>query len=141
MLPILLSAVIAASAIALAVDGAVLEAQGGRTIGQRAEAAERLYRLTRGDAPRHLTDAELDKIAALLGSRDDVVRLWAASTIGNLGPRGKRFTPQLLIALSQVNCLPVDLSSEPAIRAALERVRSPPPPRTCQRRQHPLPAQ
>jgi len=98
----------------------------GPTIGvssTRIETAERLPHLTKKINPNEVDDQTLADLVSLLDTWDDAVRREVAVSLGNLGPRAKAAAiPKLLEILPEVDCLWVDISSEDAIRLALERL-------------------
>jgi HEAT repeat protein len=98
----------------------------GPTIGvssTRIETAGRLPHLTKKINPNEVDDQTLADLVSLLDTWDDAVRREVAVSLGNLGPRAKAAAiPKLLEILPEVDCLWVDISSEDAIRLALERL-------------------
>lgn len=109
----------------------------GPTIGisnARSEAAEQLPLLTKRMDPTQVDDQTLGDLVSLLDTWDDSVRAQVAASLGNLGPRARAAAaPKLLEILPEVDCLAVDLSSEGAIRSALERMgETPPSPPVCE---------
>ena len=109
----------------------------GPTIGisnARADAAEALIDLTKKIKPNEIDDQTLADLVSLLDTWDDAVRAWVAASLGNLGPRAKAAAvPKLLEILPEVDCLWGDLTSDRAIRLALERMgETPPTPPPCE---------
>lgn len=113
-----------------------IQALSGPTLGlskARSDAAQRLVRLTKGINPDDVDDETLSELISLLDTWDDSVRASVAASLGNLGPRARVAAPKLIATLPEVECLSVELSSEAAIRLALKRIDSvPPPPPTCE---------
>lgn len=69
-----------------------------------------------------LSDLELSKLASLLESSDDGVRLYAASALGVLGPSAQIAVPALRKAEEEVKCRSVEFSSQATILFALEKI-------------------
>lgn len=88
----------------------------------RNDAAERLADLTRKARPASVSDSTVNDLLSLMDDSNDVVRLWVAAALGNLGPRAKVAIPKLLALLPETDCLDGDLTSAAAIRPALKRM-------------------
>jgi hypothetical protein len=111
----------------------IAEVRTGETSSDRTDAAERLAQLTRDLDPKKVNEATLIEMVSLLNTTEDSVRAWVAASLGHIGPRAKVAVPTLLKLLPVVDCLPGELTSASAIRAALERLNeTPPPPSRCE---------
>ena len=105
----------------------------GGTSTIRTDAAKYLAELTLKFDPEKIDGRTLAELVSLLNTSEDSVRFWAAAALGNLGPRAKIAVPTLVKLLPEVDCLPGELTSAPAIRLALERIgEKPPPPPNCE---------
>jgi hypothetical protein len=97
----------------------------------RFNAAERLAELTRKARPASVSDSTVNDLLSLMDDSDDVVRIWAATALGNLGRRAKAGIPKLWAMLPEADCLDGPVISGRSIRFALERLgvkRLPPEP-------------
>ncbi len=63
--------------------------------------AERLENEIRRNYASNINTDEIDEILSLLKSNDDIVRLWAANTLGYIGTPAKYTLPQLQEALKK----------------------------------------
>ena len=63
-----------------------------------------------------------------MDSSNDYVRFWAATSLGELGPRAKIAVPKLLELLPLVDCLGGTITSASAVRLALMRIGAVKPP-------------
>jgi hypothetical protein len=88
----------------------------------RFDAAAELPHLTRKVSPSSVSDSTVHDLVSLLDDSDDVVRLFAAAALGNLGRRAKVAVPKLLALLPETDCLDGDLTSARSIRPALKRM-------------------
>jgi hypothetical protein len=78
----------------------------------------------------------IDGVTALLSIEDDSVRYWAASSLGHMGARASRAVSALERALKEQECIAGwrgGLTSEPALRLALEKIGSKPVRQDCGR--------
>ena len=108
---------------------AIVKVRTGETLMIQEEAARHLYDLTRGRNSKKVDDKTIADIVSLLDSPDDLVRLWVAASLGEIGPRARIAIPKLEQLLPAVDCLAVSKSSNDAIRYALTRMgaKLPPP--------------
>ena len=104
-----------------------------KTTTAKADAAERLVALTYERDCSDVTDETIQSMISLLDMPDDVVRMWAAAALGDVGPRAKAAVPKLLSILAEVDCMNWDFSSAATIPIALRRMDVIPPPRNCPR--------
>jgi hypothetical protein len=86
------------------------------------ETAEQLSHLTRRMNPNAVSDQSVADLISLLDIRDDIVRYWVASSLGNLGPRASAAVPSLKRLLAEVACLPGSKTSASGIRFALTQM-------------------
>jgi hypothetical protein len=102
---------------------------------QRArQAAAQLAGLARIDDTQ-FDDAAVEHVADLLADADDIVRFFAARTLGNLGVRGKVFAPRLQALLPWVDCLQGYTTSATGFRIALQQMGiAPEPAMACEGR-------
>lgn len=94
----------------------------------RTNEAERLSDLTERIDPKKVDDKTLADLISLLSISDDSVRGWAATALGNLGPRAKAAVPALLKDIHEMDCSLGELTSAGAARTALKRIGVAPPP-------------
>jgi hypothetical protein len=89
-----------------------------------------LAHLIRRAQPNRVDDRTIADVEFLLDSPDDYIRFWAATSLGELGPRAKIAAPKLLELLPVVDCLDGAITAASAIRFALKRIgtRAPRPP-------------
>jgi hypothetical protein len=94
------------------------------------DAGAHLAHLIRRTQPDRIDDRTIADVESLLESRDDYIRFWAATSLGELGPRAKIAAPKLLELLPVVDCLDGAITSASAVRLALKRIgsKAPPPP-------------
>jgi hypothetical protein len=92
------------------------------------DAGTHLAHVIRRIRPEQVDDKAVADIESLLGSSDDYIRFWAATSLGELGPRAKIVVPELLKLLPVVDCLNGPITSATAIRLALKRIGTTPPP-------------
>lgn len=109
----------------------IAKVRAGETSSLRTAAAEHLAELTRRINPNRVDDVTLTGMISLLNTSEDSVRFWVAASLGNLGLRARAAVPVLLKLLPEVDCLRGNLTSAPAIRAALSRMGETPPPPKC----------
>lgn len=127
---VLLSDVRAATGGTMAqITATITLVRNGKTADIRVQSAERLAKLTRGVDPKTVDDRTVNGLVSLLDTSDDAVRFWVATAIGNLGPRAKAAIPALKKILPEADCLNGALTSAVAIRQALRRLGTVPPPR------------
>jgi hypothetical protein len=112
----------------------VEKVRSGKTVEARAEAAEHLANLTQNISNRQVTEAIVTDMASLLDSRDDSVRYWVATALGNIGPAAESAIPKLEKLLPVADCTSGAITSASGIRYALNKmgVKTPPPPK-CDR--------
>lgn len=77
--------------------------------------------------PECITDKDLSALIDLLKDDDDSVRFFAATMIGNSGPRGVKAITALEEAIADRPCENMALTSAAAIRATLVKFGRPPP--------------
>jgi hypothetical protein len=105
-----------------------------KTVDARTEAAKNLAGLTQKISSQEVTEALVTDITSLLDSRDDSVRYWVATTLGNLGPDAKAAVPKLEEMLPKADCINGAITSASGIRYALTKMGvKPPPPLKCGR--------
>jgi hypothetical protein len=104
----------------------------GKTADDQRNAAEHLYRLTRGKNSKKVDDKTIGDIASLLDVRDDSVRYWVAMCLGNFGPRARMAAPKLQALLAEVHCIQGSKTSASGIRFALVQMGVMPSPPTCE---------
>jgi hypothetical protein len=92
------------------------------------DAGAHLAHVIRRIKPEQVDDKTIADIESRLESSDDYIRFWAATSLGELGPRAKIVVPQLLKLLPVVDCLNGPITSATAIRLALRRIGAAPPP-------------
>jgi hypothetical protein len=98
------------------------------------QAAAQLASLARIDGTQ-FDDAAVESVADLLADSDDIVRFFAARTLGNLGVRGVVFAPRLQALLPWVDCLPGYTTSATGFRFALQQMGiAPEPAMACEGR-------
>lgn len=85
------------------------------------QAAAQLATLARINGAQFDDDA-IELVADLLAGPDDVVRFWAARTLGNLGARGKVFAARLVALLPWADCLQGYTTSATGFRFALRQM-------------------
>lgn len=110
---------------------AMAKVQKAKTAAAKSDAAERLVALTYERDCSDITDETIHSMVLLLDMPDDVVRMWVAGALGDIGPRAKAAVPKLLSILAEVDCRNWDLSSASTIPVALEKMGVAPPPRNC----------
>lgn len=86
------------------------------------DAGLHLAHLIRRTKPDQVDDRTIGDIESLLDSSDDYIRFWAATSLGELGPRAKIALPKLLALLPVVDCLNGAITSAGAVRQALMRI-------------------
>jgi hypothetical protein len=110
----------------------IREVKASKDYSSEMDAAERLASLVQRSDPRKVQDGTIHSIARLLDTRNDGVRFWVAQALGYFGLRAHFAVPQLLHALSEIECQRVDVSSEDAIRECIKKAgATPPKPRIC----------
>ncbi len=110
------------------IDRMIATAQTGD--GPRARyAAAQLANIARIDGAR-FDDLAVERVADLLAAPDDIVRFWAARTLGNLGARGKVFAARLQALLPWADCLQGYSTSATGFRLALKQMGIVPEPAT-----------
>jgi len=72
--------------------------------------------------PDQIDDKTIADIGSLLDSPNDYIRFWAATSLGELGPRARMAIPKLLALLPAVDCLNGAITSASAVRLALVRI-------------------
>ncbi|WP_211441835.1 HEAT repeat domain-containing protein [Collimonas humicola] len=98
----------------------------------RAAFARQLPDLIKQADKSDISNELIDKIATLLSDREDVIRLYAAVTLGNIGPNAVRAVPALERALKEAqnfsnspkDAFGTGLYSSDAIVPALERIQN-----------------
>ncbi len=100
---------------------------------ERMNDAHYLSDLTLSMRPDDIDDKTMADLISLLDIPDDSVRLWAATSLGNLGSRAKAAIPELLKLLPESDCLIGAVTSAVSIRTALKKMGVTPLPRslTC----------
>lgn len=94
----------------------------------RTEAAQTLAQYLKKIDPQKVKEEALDDIIQLLDSKEESVQAWIAAGLGNLGPRAKKAAPKLLKMLPEAERTDGSLTSAPAIRMALTKMKVTPPP-------------
>jgi hypothetical protein len=97
----------------------------------RTDAAERLADLTSGIDGNRVDKKALADLVSLLHRPEELVRLWVAVALGNLGPYAKTAIPDLKQLLPEADCVVGDITSADAIRYALARMGTTPPRPGC----------
>jgi hypothetical protein len=92
------------------------------------DAAAHLAHLISRTKPNQVDDTTIADIESLLDSSNDYIRFWAATSLGELGPRAKIALPKLLELLPVVDCLDGTITSASAVRGALMRIGAVKPP-------------
>jgi hypothetical protein len=111
---------------------AIARVRKAKTTTAKSDAAERLVALTYERDCSDVTDETIHSMVSLLDMPDDVVRMWVAGALGDIGPRAKVAVPKLLSILAEGECMDLDLSSASTIPVALRKMGVTPPPRNCQ---------
>jgi HEAT repeat protein len=88
----------------------------------RFNAAMQLADLTHKVRLASISDSTVNDLVSLLDDPDDVVRLWTAVALGNLGRRAKVAIPKLLALLPEAECQDGDWTSAATVRPALRRM-------------------
>jgi hypothetical protein len=113
-------------------SAAIAELQSGKhevvADASKEDAGLHLAHLIRRTKPNQVDDRTVAEIESLLASSDDYIRFWAATSLGELGPRAKIAVPELLKLLPVVDCINGPITSATAIRLALKRIGATPPP-------------
>ncbi|MFI5125467.1 MAG: hypothetical protein ACHQJX_01430 [Candidatus Acidiferrales bacterium] len=110
---------------------AIAKVRKAKTSDAEYDTAERLVALTYERDCSDVTDETIRSMVSLLNMQDDVVRMWVAAALGDIGPRAKIAAPKLLSILAEVECKDLDFSSEATIPIALKKMGVTPPPRNC----------
>jgi hypothetical protein len=110
---------------------AIARVRRAKTTDAKSDAAERLVALTYEKDCSAVTDETIHSMVSLLDMPDDVVRMWVAGALGDIGPRAKIAAPKLLSILAEVECMDWDLSSASTIPVALRKMGVTPPLRNC----------
>jgi hypothetical protein len=110
---------------------AVLTVRRMKTVASRRNAAERLAAVTNERDCRAVSAETIRSVVSLLDINDDIVQMWVAATLGDIGPRAKIAVPKLLSILAVSDCKMWDLSSASSIPVALRKMGEIPPPRNC----------
>jgi hypothetical protein len=110
---------------------AIAKVRKAKATAAKSDAAERLVALTYERDCSDVTDETIQSLISLLDMPDDVVRMWVAGALGDIGPRAKGAAPKLLRILAEVECKQWDLSSASSIPVALGKMGVTPPPRNC----------
>ena len=97
----------------------------------RTRYAEQLAASIKSGDKRSIEDADIDVLAEMMADRDDSVRYWIATSLGYIGERAKRATPQLERALRERACDKASKTSASAIRLAYSRIGVQPPEISC----------
>ncbi len=74
---------------------------------------------------------EIVALTRMLGNKDDGVRMWAANSLGYIGPRAFTAIPALKSAYRLSECSVLEVNSSMAIEYALKNMNSKPPKRHC----------
>lgn len=95
----------------------------------RGDLAEELFGIVKRSDVAAFDPAMIDSIAGLLRDSDDWVRVWAAKSLGHIGPPASRTVPALKTALHEALSEPgylgyfgPDFNSASPILGALERI-------------------
>jgi hypothetical protein len=112
---------------------AITSVRKAKTITASSDASERLVSLTYEKDCSGVSDETINSMVSLLNIPNDIVRMWVAGALGNIGPRAKVAVPKLLKILSDVQCNNLDLSSASTIPVALRKMGVIPPPSNCSR--------
>jgi hypothetical protein len=91
-------------------------------IASKDDAGAHLAHLIRRAKPDQIDDKTIADIGSLLDSSNDYIRFWAATSLGELGPRARIAIPKLLKLLPVVDCLNGTITSASAVRLALMRI-------------------
>ena len=110
---------------------AVLTVRRMKTLASRRSAAEHLAAVTNERDCRTVNAETIRSVVSLLDINDDIVQMWVAASLGDIGPRAKIAVPKLLSILSVSDCKMWDLSSAASIPVALKKMGEIPPPRNC----------
>ena len=86
------------------------------------DAGAHLAHLIRRSKPDQVDDNTIADIESLLDNSSDYIRFWAATSLGELGPRARMVLPKLLELLPKVDCLNGAITSASAVRVALMRI-------------------
>jgi len=92
------------------------------------DAGAHLAHLIRRAKPDQVDDKTIADIESLVDSSNDYIRFWAATSLGELGPRARMALPKLLELLPVVDCLDGTITSASAVRGALMRIGGVKPP-------------
>jgi hypothetical protein len=112
---------------------AIAEIRKIKTPVARYKAAEKLAAITDEKDCSAVNDKTIRALISLLDIDDDGVRMWAASALGDIGPRARAAAPKLIRILSVSDCMTWDHSSAATIPIALKRMGVEPPSRHCSR--------
>jgi hypothetical protein len=110
---------------------AIAKVRKGKTPADRRNAAERLASVTDERDCAAVTDETIHSVVSLLDIEDDIVQMWVAAALGDIGPRAKASVPKLLSILAVSDCKMWDISSAASIPVALKKMGVTPPPRNC----------
>ena len=97
----------------------------------RTDAAEHLAELTKKMRTQEVGEQTLADLISLLDTRDESVRFWVATALGNLGPQAKVAIPALKKTLTEVDCFNGPITSAMAIRRTLTRLGATPARQRC----------
>jgi hypothetical protein len=89
----------------------------------RAVAAEKMATVVKDCSAVAATGDTIDQLADLLTHREDIVRYWAATALGYIGPKAESAIPALERAYEEKKNSSQSKTSASAIRVALERIR------------------
>lgn len=97
---------------------------------KREEYIKRIFKAC-SEQPEKVNTGAIRAIGDLMSADDDIVRYWAAASLGKIGVRAKITAGVLLKALKERQCREQSLNSTAPIRYALERMGEELPPWKC----------
>jgi hypothetical protein len=90
-------------------------------IDKRREVIENIFK-TSSRSVDNFNEESILALGQLMSDKDDMVRYWAAMTLGNIGPAARVVTKQLRQALTEKYCAMESKNSSSAIIFALTRI-------------------
>lgn len=114
------------------IHSAIIKVRQAKTANAKYAAVTHLADVTYDKDCDGVSDATISELISLLDEPEDFVRMWVASSLGDIGPRAQAAAPKLLKILAEVQCKSYDQSSEATIPIALQKMNvTPPPPKKC----------